>query len=238
MATPAGPPSRTVTYGFGAWIGNLAGVTTCSWWPQDPATLTPPFDPSKAITVNLAKNPRAVRVSGMPVADIEVDDDPSNGGGTTIGPTFPGGKLIGGCWLSEDFYNRLPAGKKPARIPPHMNCHAYELTSVTYWSGPFTNRRFWGFYAEITGSHPPLALCSIWAPGKSLDPGQQPLGSWWIDLSTQAHPIAPGLTEIGLNPGDPQKGALFLDAPTRNTVSPYGLKLPPGQGASVLSRTR
>ena len=230
--------SRTVTYGFDAWVGNVAGVTRCSWWPQDPATLSNPFDPAKLITTDLAKNPRAVRVHGMPVANIEVDDDPSNGGDTKLGPTFPIGKMISSCWLSQEFYDKLPAVKKPARIPPGMNCREYELTSVFYWDGDLANRRFWGFYAEITAKNGPLAMCSIWAPGQSLDPGQLPLGAWWIDLSTQAHPIAPGFTEIGVNPGDPQKGALFLDAPTRNTISPYSLKLPKSAGASSLPRTR
>lgn len=230
--------TRTVTYGFGAWVGNVAGITTCSWWPQDPTTLSPPFDPSKLITTNLANNPRAARVHGLPIADIEVDDDPSNGGDTKLGPTFPLGKMISSCWLSQAFYDRLPPVKKPPRIPAGMNCREYELTSVLYWDGDLANRRFWGFYAEITASKPPLALCSIWAAGKSLDPNQPPVGSWWIDLSTQAHPIAQGFTEIGVDPSDPKQGALFLDAPTRSSLALFGPKLPAWAGSNVAPRTR
>lgn len=220
------PPSRTITYGFGSWVGSQTGLTTCGWWPQDPATLNPPFDQTKLISNDLSKNLQAVRNGQITLAQIQVDDAPANGGETKIGPTFPNGSMINGCWLEKGDYDGLPANKKPPRVPADMQCRDYELTTVYYWSGAMANRRFWGFYAEITSEQGSSALVSIWPAGKSLEPGQQPAGSWWLNLPNVAHPIEAGFTQIGTGLANPKQGALFIDAPTRTSLGLSGPKIP------------
>ncbi len=226
------PPSRTITYGFGAWVGQQTGITTCGWWPQDPATLNPPFDQNKLISNDLSKNLQAVRNGQITTAQIQVDDAPTTGGETKVGPSFPTGSMINGCWLEKGDYDALPAAKKPPRVPADMKCRDYELTSVWYWNGTMANRRFWGFYAEIVQEQGQSALVSIWPAGTSLEPGQQPAGSWWCNLSTQCHPIETGFTQIGVGLTAPKQGALFLDAPTRLSYGLAGPKLPKSAGDS------
>jgi hypothetical protein len=138
------PPNRSVFYGFGAWVGQQTGPTSCKWWPQDPNTLNPPFDTSKLIDSNLANNPAAVS-GGLPITSIEVDNAPPGGGLTKIGATFPGGSTLNSCWMDQLVYDALPTAVKPPRIPAGFECREYELTTVLYWSGPLANRRFWGF---------------------------------------------------------------------------------------------
>lgn len=232
------PASRTITYGFGAWVGQQTGLTTCGWWPKDPATLNPPFDVTKLISSDLSKNPQAVRNGTITAAQVQVDDAPGNGGETKIGPTWPTGSTINGCWLEKAKYDALAAGVKPPRVPADMNCRDYELATVWYWSGALANRRFWGFYAEITAEQGQSALCSIWPAGKSLDPGQGAAGSWWIDLSTKAHPIEAGFTQIGVGVANPKQGALFIDMPTRTQLGLSGPKIPKTQGSNIIPRTR
>jgi len=232
------PTSKTVTYGFGAWVGSQTGLTTCGWWPQDPSTLNPPFDNSKLISNDLSKNLQAVRNGQITVTQIEVDDAPINGGETKIGPTFPNGSTLNGCWLRKEVYDALPASVKPSRIPVGMQCRDYELETVWYWSGTLANRRFWGFYAEITAEQGNSALCSIWPAGKSLETGQQAAGAWWLDLTTQAHPIQAGFTQIGTGLTNPKQGALFIDAPTRGSLGLVGPKIPKVLGTNVTPRTR
>jgi len=231
------PATRTVTYGFGAWVGLQKGVTSCGWWPQDPTTLKPPFDPNKLIDSDLSKNLQAVRNGTIKVDAIEVDDPPPFGGETKIGATFPNGILIGGCWIPQEIYDALPKDKKPPRVPADMRCREYELTSVYYWDGNLANRRFWGFYAEIHAETLTSALCSIWPAGTSQVPGQLAAGSWWLDLTTQAHPIEKGFTEIGTG-ANPKQGALFLDASTRISIAPQGVKLPRWATSNVMPRSR
>lgn len=227
------PPSRTITYGFGAWVGSQTGLTTCGWWPKDPATLNPPFDTNKLISSDLSKNLQAVRNGQITLAQVQVDDAPINGGETKIGPTFPNGSVLNGCWLEKGDYDALPATKKPPRIPADMQCRDYELTTVYYWSGALANRRFWGFYGEITSEQGQSALVSIWPAGKSLETGQQPAGSWWLNLPNVAHPIEAGFTQIGVGITNPKQGALFIDAPTRTSLGLSGPKVPKILGDST-----
>lgn len=232
------PPSRTISYGFGAWVGTQTGLTTCGWWPKDPATLNPPFDNSKLINSDLAKNLQAVRNGQITTGQIQVDDAPVNGGETKIGPTFPNGSLINACWLEKGDYDALAAAKKPPRVPADMQCREYELATVWYWSGALANRRFWGFYAEITAEQGTSALVSVWPAGKSQEPGQGAAGSWWLNLPNVAHPIEAGFTQIGTGLQNPKQGALFIDAPTRLNLGLSGPKLPKGQSSNSIPRVR
>ncbi len=223
------PSSRSVFYGFGAWVTQQTGLTTCGWYPQDPATLNPPFDATKLIASDLSKNPQGYRNGSISLAQIEVDDAPGNGGLTKIGPTWPTGSTTNGCWLEKSKYDAM-GGNKPNRIPTGMQCRDYELCTVYYWSGGLAHRRFFGFYAEITSEQGSSALVSVWPAGRSQVPGQQAAGSWWLNLSNVAHPIESGFTQIGTGLGYPKQGALFLDAPTVSSLSLAGGKLPPSTG--------
>jgi hypothetical protein len=223
------PPvvNRSIFYGFAAWVGQTTGSTTCKWWPQDPNTLNPPFDANKFVETNLADNPYAVINSGLPLANLEVDNAPVNGGLTKIGATFPGGSMINSCWLEKGFYDALGANK-PARIPVGVECREYELQTVYYWPGTghaLAGHRYWGFYAQIDSENGQNALVSIWPAGKSLVRGMQPAGAWWLNLAQVAHPIEAGITTIGVGL-NPKQGALSLDAVTVAALGQSGPKLP------------
>ncbi len=224
--------TRSIFYGFSSYIGSTTGATTCTWWPGDPSYYN--WDPALEIGNDLSLNPSACRAGTITAAQITVDDfsggrPPNAGGQNKIGPTFPGGATIGGCWLESNFYTALPSTIKPGRIPRGMQCMDYELCSVLYWDGPMVGRRFYGFYAHIQSENGPSALLSVWAAGTSQVPGQNPQGTWWLNLATVAHPIEAGFTAIGTGI-HPKTGAIFLDGPTVTSLSLFSPKLPPSQG--------
>jgi len=218
--------TRTVFYGFGAYVGAIDGLTTCSWWADDPASLK--WSRQALVPVDLAKNPSAVRAGTLKVDDIEVDDHRVDGGLTTIGPRWPGGSPIGQVWLSDTYWNSL--GNKPDRHPASAggDAYDYELTSILYWVGPLAGRRFYGFHAKIVNCNGPLAQVEIWSGGTAR--GKQPAaGTWWVDLASSAHAVDPIATQIAI--GGQQEGALFLDAPTARGLMVAYVKKPPGFGA-------
>jgi hypothetical protein len=234
----ASSSDRSIFYGFGAWAGSQRGLTKVAWWPNDPADRSINWDRGKRIDTDLADNPAAFRAGRLKSkADIVVDDQPQHGGLTKLGPTWPTGSTVNSLWLESNHYDALDPAVKPPRIFPGMQCRAYELATVLYWSGDLANRRFWGFYAEIHAENGASALVSIWAPGTSLEPGQLAAGAWWLDLSTVAHPIEAGFTEIGVGSA-PKQGALFLDATTKGALAFSGPKIPKYQGSNVLPRVR
>ncbi len=232
------PASRTITYGFGSWVGSQTGLTTCGWWAQDPTTLNPQFDATKLISSDLAKNLQNHRNGTITIAQVEIDDPTAYGGETKIGPTFPTGSTLNGAWLEKSRYDALAPAVKPLRVNADMHCRDYELTTVWYWSGTMANRRFWGFYGEITAEQAGSALVSFWPAGKSQEAGQGAAGSWWINMATQAHPIEAGFTSIGVGLQNPKQGAIFIDAPTRTTLGLSGPKLPKYQGSNIMPRVR
>jgi hypothetical protein len=235
MSTPGIPgasPVRSVFYGFGAWVGSLNSATTCQWWPDDPNEAAISWDRKKLIEVDLDRTPSAFRSRQILVEDIQVDDKASDGGLTRLGPTWPTGSTINGIWLESMFYDRLPDEARPPRIPRGLDCNDYELTSVEYWSGPLATRRFYGFFAEInTATRGTMALCEIYPAGHSR--GGRPEGAWWLDLAQVAHPIEKGFTEIGVDPQDLKRGALFLDSLTVKGLKLSAPKLPPFQGSNL-----
>jgi hypothetical protein len=226
---PSGPPSRSVFYGFGAWVGKLESSTAASWWPDDPNNIG--FDQNQLIKVDLAKNPAAYIAGKITFDEIEVDDAPAQGGLTKLGPTFPTGSVINGVWLESQFYANLK--NKPAFPPQFMRCNGYELTTIVYWgvTAPGIARRYWGFHAEITAEQGSLAMCTIWTPGTSAT--QRPAGTWWVDLAQDADPIANGFTTIGVGKA-PKQGALFLDAITSRGLGLAGPKVPPWLGGEAI----
>jgi hypothetical protein len=223
--------SRTVFYGFGAYIGAIKSATACDWWPDDPATLK--FASSALIPTDLACNVTAVRNGKIGLGALQVDDHRIDGGMTTIGPLFPGGVTIGAVWLAETYYNTL--GNRPPRQPPSypIEAYDYELTSILYWDGPLAGRRYHGFYAKIVSMNGTLSLVEIWNPGTGKA-GGNPAGSWWLDLAAGAHPIDPIATQISKVGQD---GALFLDEQTTAGLKLTGPKRPAGQGNDYLPGT-
>lgn len=219
--------TRSVFYAFGAYVGSITGPTSCSWFATDPNTIA--WDPKQMVSVDLSRNPQGVRNGAITAAAIQVDDSQLNGGLTRIGPLFPTGVMIGACWLDSGFWTNLATSGpyQPPRLTAQDQCRDYELTSVLDW---VTNRRFCGFYAQIGATAGPtsnLALCTIWNAGTSLVPGVTPAGTWWLDSSATADPVAGGFTTVAKT-GD--AGALFLDAPTVQLLKLAGPKRPPYTG--------
>jgi hypothetical protein len=213
--------TRSIFFGFGAFVGSIKGATQCAFWPGDPASFK--WASSAQIEVDLAMNPQLARGGKITPADIVVDDYAGYAvsGQTTIGPMWPGGTMNGTCWLESMFWENLAkTGNQPPRLPADAQCHDYELCNVLYWDGPLAQRRFQGLYATIQAEKGSLALCTVWQPGTSQIPGQNPLGTWWLDLDKLAHPIEKGFTEIGVGAGVPKQGALFLDIAAR-TIVPF-----------------
>src|SRR3569623_592670 len=107
--------SRSVFYGFGAFVGSITGPTTCSFWPDDPAQIG---WTSPQVKVDLSQNPEAVRRGLIAEDAVQADDHASwgTGGLTKIGPMFPGGAMIGAVYL-QDAYMRTsglaPPGTRP-----------------------------------------------------------------------------------------------------------------------------
>jgi len=195
--------SRSVFYGFPAFVGSFTGPTTCTFWTDDPAQIG---WTSPQVPVDLSKNPDAVRRGAIAEPDVQADDHASlgTGGMTKIGPMFPGGTMIGAVYLQESYMpskGLAPPGPRP-----------YEWCTIQYYASepaPLTSRRFHGFHAQILSVTSGISMVSVWARGTSSIPGQAPMGTWPIDLNRWAHPVGPGVTQIA-TPG--QAGALFLDA--------------------------
>jgi hypothetical protein len=230
--------TRSVFYGFGAFVGSLTGPTSCGFWPDDPALLG--WAPAKQIPVDLGKNPEAVRRGLIKPDEIQADDYAgySHGGLTQIGPMWPGGRMTGACWLESSYWSGLGASK-PARIPPGFQSKPYEHTSVLYWDGPLAGRRFIGAHGEIRQRRGTThALVALWEIGSSQIPGQAPFGTFWIDFPAHAHAIEPDLTEIGLGPNDPQRGAVFLDSQLVTAMRLSLRKAPQSQGGMVFQKRR
>lgn len=223
--------SRSVFYGFGAFVGSITGPTACSFWTDDPAVIgfTAP-----QIPVDLAKNPEAVRRGVITEADVQADDHASvgTGGQTKLGPMFPGGAMIGAVYLQESYMTSkglAPPGPRP-----------YEWCTIQYYASepaPLTNRRFYGFHAQILSVTAGISMVSLWARGMSSIPGQAPMGTWPIDLARWAPPLGPGITQISA-PG--QAGSLFLDAQAGGAglIQFDWPKMPKILGGIVVKRSR
>jgi hypothetical protein len=210
---------RTIFHGVPAYVGVLNSETKCRFWPDDPAKLS--WDHKQTVDIDLGRSPAAARAGRIQWSDVEVDDHHIYGGMTKIGPLWPDGTHIGACWLTEDAWRRsLGRG-----LDPNPDCHPYELTHVHYHAGPLANRRFQGFHAEITSEKGTNALVTLWPAGRSRASGTKPAGTWWIDLAADAHPIEPGLTEIGVGSA-PKVGALFVDLQHLHVINMVGPKLP------------
>lgn len=227
--------SRLVFYGIPAWVNGYTGSTSITWWPVDPTTTSPTYDTSKLITNDISKNPYAYNHGTITFASVKVDDAPANNGWTTVGPTWPGGTMTAAIGLESGFYNALSAGVKPSRVPPGGGGHDYEYTTVQYFAGGMSNRRFAGFYVEIQSITGTSAYCKTWAAGTG-NAGGAAAGTWLFDLSANAMPIETGFTQVGVGATDPRNGALFLDSSAYTGVGLSGPKLPQSLGHSFEPR--
>lgn len=219
--------TRTVFYGFGAFVGSISGLRTCSWWPDQPANLG--WSTAAMVPIDLAKTPMAARANQIPIADIQVDDHILDGGLTGLGPRWPGGQPISSCWLTETYWLSLGANKPPRQAPGVAgDSHDYEWAAIQYWNGELGDRRFIGFHARILSAQGGLAHVQIWTAGTGKIPGQPPVTVAWLDLAQVAHPVDPIATQISI--GGQTEGALFLDADTTKSLQIARTKRPAGQG--------
>ncbi|MDX2092544.1 MAG: hypothetical protein SFX73_32065 [Kofleriaceae bacterium] len=208
--------TRTVFYGFGSFVGTIAGQTMCSWWPDDPVALN--WASNLLIPIDLSKNPTAARSGTIPITDIVVDDDVTAGGLTEVGPRFPLGRSVGACWVTDVFWNALGPNKPPRQYGNRF--YDYELTSVQYWNGELGDRRFFGVHAKIMNKQGALSRVKIWQPGFAKPPGAQVANVAWLDFSQVADP---NFTTIQ-NDGD--EGALFIDRDTATALAVRRPKVP------------
>jgi hypothetical protein len=206
---------RWVFRGTGAFIGRIESETRIAFWPDEP--FDHGFDPSRLITIDLARTPTAAALGEISYDAVEVDDCFSgpNGDvrGTTIGPRWPEIQVSGAVYLEQRFCERLPEAIRPPLPPRFMGGRAYEYTTVLYWPGrddPRAGKRYAGHHAELLEERSSLARVAVYPQGMSDRPNVEPK-TMWIDLSSAEHTDAgpQSLTEIGLG-NAPKRGALYL----------------------------
>jgi hypothetical protein len=220
--------SKVTFHGLPAWVGAIHGSTVCDWWSTDPAKSN--WDRSLLNTIDLALTPSAATAGRIQVAQIEVDDFTANGGHTTIGPMWPGGAMIGGCWVSDHYLTKLGGKLTTAVRSASFPGHDYEWIAVQYFDGEQQNRRFHGVHANVVQTQGPLSLVELWNPGTGATP--KPAGRWWLDLTAGAdHTTAPALA-----PNQP--GALFLDPITISHTTLIDPKIPPFRGGAAFPTPR
>lgn len=213
--------TRMELYGFPGWVGAITSPTKCAWWAADPAQLG--WDPQALHGVDLAMTPSAALAGRIKPGDVQVDDHTSHGGRTTIGPLWPGGTMIGACWIPADVWKAM--ANPPPRAPVNDGGRDYEHTAVQYFDNEQGNRRFYGFHAKLAGTpQGGLTLLEVWNPGTSIA-NPKPAGSWWLDLAKVADPGGPTI-----DPATPE-GPIFLEHVTVRSITMFQPKLPPSVGA-------
>ncbi|TMQ27879.1 MAG: hypothetical protein E6J90_01485 [Deltaproteobacteria bacterium] len=216
--------TKVTFYGLPAWVGAIHGPTVCEWWDRDPSQLS--WDRTQLHQLDLSKTPSAALAGRIPVADVEVDDHRTNGGRTTLGPRWPGGAMVGACWVSEGYLTRN--GLTPPGARPGPGGHGHEFTFVQYFDGEQGNRRFYGMQANLLQQQHNLSLVQIWHPGTGAG-AAHPAGTFWLDLNSDADP-----STSPLSPNQP--APLYLDASAASNLAMIDPKLPPYSGSFVFSR--
>jgi hypothetical protein len=206
---------RSVFAGTPAYLGRIDSETRCAFWPHDPSEHD--FDPAGLIEVDLAFTPEAAVAKEIDWGEVQVDDCYAgpNGvvHGTTLGPSWPEFRLSGVVYLEQGYVRSLPERLRPPCPPRGMAGYAYECMSTAYWpdtDDPRAGRRYAGHHAEITDERGGVARLAVYPPGRSKQPGVQPM-TMWLDLSSpeQCDAGPRSLTTIGT--GDaPKRGAVFL----------------------------
>jgi hypothetical protein len=206
---------RWVFAATGGFLARIESATRVAFWVDEPTEHD--FDPSRLITVDLARTPSEALERRIPWDAVEVDDCYSapNGElqGTTLGPRWPEMQLAGAVLLERRFVDRLAPALRPPCPPRLQHGRAYEHTTVLYWPNSADARagnRYTGHHAEIIEERGTLARVRVYPPGTSDLPNRA-AQTMWIDLTSpeQSDVGSEQLTEVGL--GDaPKHGALFL----------------------------
>lgn len=229
--------TRSVFYGFGAFVGCLTGRTSCGFWAEDPDVLK--WDHATLIPVDLGKNPEAARRGLIKINEIQADDYAGYclDGMTQIGPMWPSGKMVGMVWLESTYWSGLK--DPPPRIPPGMTASDYELTSVLYWDGPYAGERFTGVHGEILqvmkGSS--IAMVSLWSAG-GVQSKKQPFGTFWVDFAKDVHPVEPGFTTVDIGRGVGASGAMFINSKVLRAGAYPPPKAPQAGGGAVVPKRK
>lgn len=211
----------TVTkfFGFGAFVGAVRGLRLVDWWPEDPAKLG--WDGSKLISTDLSRSPLGVVDRRISIAQVDVDDHLTNQGLTRIGPRYPQGEMVGAIWLSETFYNGIPAAKRPPR-DQNGDGNVYELTSLLYWDGDRPGRRFFGFRGKITGVDGTSIKLDVWHGGRGRVTGE--VGKPVQIDSADVDPTHSTITK----PGD--DGAIYIEDKKARELQLMSPKKPESSG--------
>lgn len=206
---------RWVFHATGGFVGRIESETRIAFWSDEPSDHG--FDPSRLITIDLARTPSAAALGEISYDAVEVDDCFSgpNGDvrGTTIGPRWPEIQVSGAIYLEQRFCQRLPDRLRPSLPPAFMGGRAHEYTTVLYWpntADPRAGKRYAGHHAELLEERASLARVAVFPQGMSDRRHIEPR-TMWIDLASAEHTDAGphSLTEIGLGRGR-TSGALYL----------------------------
>jgi hypothetical protein len=208
--------SRLEFYGFPAWVGTISSPTKCAWWAADPNQLG--WDQQALFESDFAMTTSAALTGAIRPDQVEVDDHVSQGGRTTIGPRWPGGAMVGACWIPAARWNQLAT--PPQRAQATAGGRDYEYTVIQYFDNEQSNRRFYGFHAKLAATPKGgLSLLELWSPGTSIA-NPTPAGRWWLDLGVVADPRGPTI--------DPSttEGPIYIDQRAMHALPDLHPKLP------------
>jgi hypothetical protein len=221
--------SKLIFYACSAVVGQVIGKRQCRVWLED--SQKPSYDPGNLINVDLALSPGVL--APVEWSKVKVDDHVgSGGGGTTIGPELPLGKLQGGIYLVESEWQRCrdmhkimwPPANVPMMVPRPIE--TYEFQSLLYRDDASQRlRRYHGFHAVALKLQGQFAFVQVFESASF-----EPRGPWWVELDDpeMCDPSGNGHTKIGSSGS--MEGALFLSWETAAQFSLRMPKLPPSEG--------
>jgi hypothetical protein len=221
--------TKHVFHAFNGYVAQVTGRTSCLFWTDDPSDKAIDWDIKLAYPVDLAMNASAARLGRIPWDQVQVDDHSINGGLTSIGPLFPGGTVIGGVWLHEQYMNKI--GLATSSKPQHA--HDHELRCIVYCGDKkFGDRRFQGFHARVVGAPAKagtqqMRRLQVWDAGHAKAKGDAAM--WWVDMEDAADTNE---STVG-SQSAAMEGSLYLDVGKRAALlagGGNGPKLPPAQG--------
>jgi hypothetical protein len=233
---------KSVFYACSAWVGRIDGETRCGFWAKNPIEIN--FDPVLLVPIDLSKTPAMARKGKIEWDEIQVDDGPDgNGGGglTSIGPWFPDGKTTGVVYLEKQYWGRLRGDIRPPFPPPGFSAKDYEFMTEVYKDGARANRRYIGLHAKIleeSGTTAKIGILLTCPPPnqQSKSPSEHKFDLSSLDFDV--HVSQGGLTEIGVGPGKPKEGALFMDVGRAMKLGIIALKMPPACGVTIPASSR
>lgn len=226
---------KLVFYGLDAYVRSHSGRQIYF------STENPNRDPNMYVPLDLERTPAAAEAGKISWGEVVADDvGEPNGKRTTVNPWDTGGRRRGGVWVEErqlSLLRRLFDLPLPDRRSPHQRLH--ELMSVRYYAEDPSGdrrrvgRRYLGFHAQLLDRA--TGRVRVWHAGTSGDPhphkGPVELVVDFADPEQVDYPTSRhGHTEIGVQPGAPAEGALFLDDGFARVHALEGNKKPPDEG--------